>query len=219
MSTHLPAFGWVASLLIALGTGPLTSRAADSTPVGNAKRGAAIAPACLACHGPHGEGLPAAGYPRLAGQSASYLEKQLRDYVAGLRNNPVMAPLAKAYNEQQQADLAAYFASLSAPYAVATAKPDAALLARGRLLVRAGDEAKQLQACANCHGPDGSGEPLSAPYLMGQSATYLTGTINEWKSGARTNDGGKLMTVVANRLDEQDIAAVGTYLENLGHEP
>jgi cytochrome c553 len=219
MSMRLPAFGWGAVLAAALGAFPLASSAADSAPVGNAKRGAGIAPACQACHGPHGEGMPAAGYPRLAGQTASYLDKQLRDYVSGLRNNPVMAPLAKAYNEQQRADLAAYFASLSPPYAATTAKPDPALLARGRLLVRAGDEAKQLQACANCHGPDGSGEPLSAPYLMGQSANYLTSTINEWKSGARSNDGGKLMTVVANRLDDQDAQAVGTYLENLGHVP
>jgi cytochrome c553 len=130
-----------------------------------------------------------------------------------------MAPLAKAYNDQQRADLAAYFASLSAPYAAATAKPDPALLARGRLLVRTGDEAKQLQACANCHGPDGSGEPLTAPYLVGQSAHYLTSTLNEWKSGARSNDGGQLMAVVANRLDDQDTEAVATYLENLGSVP
>jgi cytochrome c553 len=218
MNTNLPAFVRCAVLLAALGAFPPTSTA-GSAPVGNAKRGAAIAPACQACHGPHGEGTPAAGYPRLVGQTASYLDKQLRDYVAGLRNNPVMAPLAKAYNDQQRADLAAYFASLSAPYAAATAKPDPALLARGRLLVRTGDEAKQLQACANCHGPDGSGEPLTAPYLVGQSAHYLTSTLNEWKSGARSNDGGQLMAVVANRLDDQDTEAVATYLENLGSVP
>jgi cytochrome c553 len=31
---------------------------------------------CQSCHGAHGEGTPAAGIPRLAGQSADYLDKQ-----------------------------------------------------------------------------------------------------------------------------------------------
>jgi cytochrome c553 len=204
-------------LLVALLAIPAVSIGAEVQRIGNVKRGALVAAACQSCHGAQGEGAPAMGYPRLAGQTASYLEKQLRDYVSGLRNNPVMAPLAKAYSEQQRADVAVYYASLAPPYAAPTVKPDRRSLARGRLLARTGDESKQLQACANCHGPDGSGEPLTAPYLVGQSGSYLASTINEWKSGARKNDGGKQMAVVAGRLDEKDTAAVAAYFESLGH--
>lgn len=183
---------------------------------GDATRGAVVAVACQACHGTHGEGLPANGYPRLAGQTASYLAKKLRDYSTGLRLHPLMTPIAKTYSPQQQADVAAYFAGLQAPDVATVVTYDAALLARGRLLARTGDEARQLQACANCHGPDGSGEPFAAPYLAGQPASYLTSAIGEWKSGARKNDAAEQMSGIARRLDDRDVAAVAAYFESLG---
>ena len=44
-------------------------------------------PACAACHGPVGRGVPAAGYPALQAQHAVYTVKQLNDYAAGVRYN------------------------------------------------------------------------------------------------------------------------------------
>ena len=179
------------------------------------KRGATTAQACQGCHGAHGEGMAVKGNPRLAGQAAGYLAKQLDDFASGKRTNPVMTPLAKSLMEQQRGDVAAYFASLATPYETTVGSADAVLLERGRLLARSGDESKQLQACANCHGPGGSGERFATPYLAGQSATYLTKTIEQWKSGARANDAGKQMVVVARRLDDRDIAAVAAYFAGI----
>jgi len=179
------------------------------------KRGAATALACQGCHGAHGEGTAAKGYPRLAGQAAGYLAKQLDDFASGRRVSPVMTPLAETLTEQQRRSVAVYFASLATPYEIAVDPADAALLARGRLLARSGDESKQLQACTSCHGPGGSGERFAAPYLEGQSATYLATTIKEWKSGARANDAGEQMVVVARRLDDRDIAAVAAYFAGI----
>ena len=159
--------------------------------------------------------MAAKGNPRLAGQAAVYLAKQLDDFVSGRRESPVMTPVAKSLTEQQRGDVAAYFASLATPYETAVGPADAALLERGRLLARSGDESKQLQACANCHGPGGSGERFAAPYLEGQSATYLATTIEEWKSGARANDAGEQMVVVARRLDDRDTAAVAAYFAGI----
>ena len=69
-------------------------------------------PPCLACHG--AEAAP--GYPRLAGQSARYLEGQLALWRAGLNDRSatgrIMAPIARRLSEAQAADVAAYFASL-----------------------------------------------------------------------------------------------------------
>jgi cytochrome c553 len=109
----------------------------------------------------------------------------------------------------------AFFAQQSAPYAAQSAYPTPEQLQRGRLLVRVGDESKQLQACANCHGPDGSGERYAAPYLAGQSAIYLANAIREWKAGTR-HSGEKQMGPVVLRLDDQDIATLSAYLESLG---
>ena len=47
---------------------------------GNAASGI---PACMACHGPTGEGNPPAGYPALAGQHSMYTSKMLTGFRAG----------------------------------------------------------------------------------------------------------------------------------------
>ncbi|KAA9131687.1 cytochrome c4 [Marinihelvus fidelis] len=47
---------------------------------GNADEGT---PACLACHGAAGEGIPLAGYPKLAGQHATYTANMLKKFRAG----------------------------------------------------------------------------------------------------------------------------------------
>lgn len=203
----------VLRLLIVLAL-PCAALAADP-PAGDAARGATIAATCQGCHGAHGEGVAATGGPRLAGQTADYLGAQLRNYADGHRTNPIMSTIAKGLDAQKQADVAAFFAAQSAPYAARSAEPTPEQLARGRTLTRVGDESKQLQACANCHGPDGAGERYATPYLAGQSAAYVASAIKEWKSGAR-HGGAAQMGPVAQRLDDQDIAAVSAYFESLG---
>jgi cytochrome c553 len=189
-------------------------RVDGAPPAGDATRGAEIATTCQGCHGPHGEGVAATAGPRIAGQTAEYLAAQLHAYADGARTNPVMTAIAKGLDDQKKADAAAYFASQSPPFAAPATRASDAHVARGKTLVRVGDESKQLQACANCHGPDGSGERLAAPYLAGQSAAYIASAIREWKTGAR-HSGETLMGPIASRLDDNDIAAVSAYLESL----
>ncbi|HCC83123.1 MAG TPA: cytochrome c4, partial [Methylophaga sp.] len=65
---------------------------------------------CAACHGADGNS-PSDMYPKLAGQHASYLYKQLVEFKSGKRKNAIMAPMVANLSEQDMADLAAYFAS------------------------------------------------------------------------------------------------------------
>lgn len=51
---------------------------------GIAKKGI---PACLACHGPAGKGIEAAGFPRLAGQHDAYTKAQLNKFSMETRAN------------------------------------------------------------------------------------------------------------------------------------
>ncbi|WP_075186350.1 c-type cytochrome [Teredinibacter haidensis] len=44
-------------------------------------------PACSGCHSPRGQGNAPAGYPRVSGQHAEYIAKQLKDFRAGNRTN------------------------------------------------------------------------------------------------------------------------------------
>jgi cytochrome c553 len=171
--------------------------------------------ACQACHGAHGEGMVDGAKPRLAGQSAHYLDKQLRDFASGARDNAIMSAIAKGLNDQTRSKLATYYASLPLPAAPEHIAATAAQSERGHQLAIEGAEGKRVQACNNCHGPDGSGVALSAPALAGQLAPYLAAQLQSWQQGGRKNDAGNLMHSVASRLDDADIAAVSSYYASL----
>lgn len=172
------------------------------------------ATACLACHGMDGAGNAAAGFPRLAGLDAAYLEKQLHDFLNGTRNDPVMQPVAKAMSADDIRNASAYYAAQSAPAAQPAA--DAALLARGERLALDGLWDKTVPACVSCHGPGGRGVGAHFPALAGQHAGYIAKQFAAWRDGTRGNDPQDLMKVVAERLPEADIAAVAAYFASLG---
>ncbi|HEX8603149.1 MAG TPA: c-type cytochrome [Pseudoduganella sp.] len=201
------------------------AQASTAFPGGSAKSGQQIAAsggangvtACVTCHGAQGEGNPAANFPRIGGQSAYYLNKQMLAFANGTRENPIMTPIAKAMSDQQKRDTSAYYESLAAPAAAAAAagaapaKPTAAQLERGRVLAMVGDEAKQVQSCANCHGPGGRGEAPTYPYLAGQHAGYFTAAMGEWKGGQRRTDNSGQMPSIAKRLSDDDVAALAAF--------
>ena len=235
--------------------GPIIAPATISEPT-DAQRstGATIAaqggngvPACNSCHGAKGEGNAAGGFPRIAGQSHTYLVHELESFANGTHKSNTMTPIATALSADQRIAVAAYFASLApdgsgAADAAAGAASGAAsnpavaggtgtvtaaasrggaargaaqkALApngRGATLATVGDNAKGVQACANCHGPGGTGSGGTYPYLAGQYAGYLTNTLGDWRSGARTDDPSGQMPLIAKALDAQDIAALAAY--------
>jgi cytochrome c553 len=160
--------------------------------------------------------MAAAHVPRIAGQSAEYLKKQLDDYAVGTRDNPVMANFAKALNEKQRLKFAVRYAAMSAassPPAKTTL--NVVQLARGHQLAYQGDEQARVQACNNCHGPDGIGVLHAAPYLAGQSADYLASALKSFQQETRKNDAGELMRSIAKRLNAADVAAVSGYFANV----
>jgi cytochrome c553 len=167
------------------------------------------APPCAQCHAFNGVSDASGAFPRVAGQSAYYLAEQLRDFASGVRSNAFMTPIAKALTPDNIADVAAYFAGLDAPF-LPLRKPDEALVKAGERLAKAGNESRRIQACDNCHGPDGAGEPPALPYLAGQYALYIALELRMWQRGYRKNSPDE-MAVVARALDDREIAAVAAY--------
>jgi cytochrome c553 len=163
---------------------------------------------CGACHGMNGEGNAVMGAPRLAAQPAAYLERQLEAYGSGRRTNGVMTPIAQGLTPDQRRLMSAHYASLDAGVRPAsTAKgPE-----RGRLLARVGDEKLQIQACNNCHGPDGIGAPPVNPYLAGQIQKYLVAALQEFRNGSRDTDPSRQMPDISQRLGAADMSAVAQY--------
>ena len=76
-------------------------------------------PACTACHSPQGNGNPASVYPRVGGQHAAYLEKQLQDYKNGVRaadattgNKLMMKQISAKLSPEEIKAVSAYISGL-----------------------------------------------------------------------------------------------------------
>jgi cytochrome c553 len=155
--------------------------------------------------------MAAAHVPRLAGQSAEYLQKQLEDFASGTRDNSIMRNFAKQLSKQRRAQIAAQYAGMTAGYLPQPNVPSEEQLSRGRKLAFQGDKQSQIQACDSCHGPDGGGVLHAAPYLAGQFSEYIASSLRAFQTETRKNDGGQLMRSVAQRLSDADISAVSEY--------
>ena len=79
----------------------------------NAMEAPAKAVTCIGCHGAGGNSLVPT-FPKLAGQHAKYLEKQLKDFRDGFRKNATMAAFAKGLTDEEIKDLSAYYAAQTA---------------------------------------------------------------------------------------------------------
>jgi len=183
---------------------------------GDADAGHSKAQVCAGCHGADGNAtIP--NYPKLAGQHASYLYKQLMDFKSGKRKNPIMSAQVVSLTPQDMQDLAAYFSKQKRTLGAAT---DPAMRELGQRIYRGGNETKALPACMACHSPDGSGNPPAKyPSLGGQNADYVSKTLTDFRSGERGMDpkdsAGKIMHDIAKRMGDAEIKAVAHYVSGL----
>ena len=198
------------SLLLTLGVTGVANAAGNIT--GDAAAGQAKTAVCGACHNPDGNSM-APNFPKLAGQGERYLEKQLHDIKSGKRTVLEMTGMLAAFNEQDLADIAAYFSSQKGSVGAADPK----LVEHGRALFNGGDIDKGLPACTGCHSPNGAGIALAGfPHLGGQHATYVAKQLTDFREGNRTNDGdATTMRTIASKLSNKDIEALSSYIQGL----
>ncbi len=215
----LPRPGFSASTTgqIAATTASHTAAAANATPTPAGKLPADdLAPriaACSACHGQQGRATSDGFYPRIAGKPAGYLYNQLLHFRDGRRKYPLMTYLLQNLSDEYLQEMANHFANSHPPYP-APAKPQAsqAILERGRLLVQQGDPAKQVPACAACHGQALLGVAPAIPGLLGLPRDYLSAQFGAWQNGVRRAAAPDCMSTIANRLSRDDIAAASAWL-------
>lgn len=178
---------------------------------GDAAAGQAKAAVCFGCHGADGNSM-APTFPKLAGQSASYIVKQLQDIKGNVRNSPMMVGFAAGLSDQDMQDLGAFFAS----HEVKSGTTDPAKAELGEKIYTAGLADKGVAACVACHGPAGEGNPMANfPALKGQHAAYTESQLKAFASGARANDPNGMMRDVAKKLSDAEMAAVASYVEGL----
>jgi len=200
----------VVSLLLTLG---VAGAATAAEPIkGDAAAGQAKTAVCGACHNPDGNSL-APNFPKLAGQGQRYLEKQLHDIKSGKRTVLEMTGMLANFNDQDLADIAAWFASQKGSVGAADPK----LVDRGRALFNGGNLEKGMPACTGCHSPNGAGIALAGfPHLGGQHAQYVTKQLTDFREGNRTNDGDAMtMRTIAGKLSNHEIEALASYIQGL----
>lgn len=166
---------------------------------------------CASCHGEAGQGNLTT--PRLAGQPAEYLKKQLQDFASGLRHNESMAIVARALSAEEMDKVARYYTGIDLnTQGAPTLGGD---LARGKELAEKGDWKADMPACFACHGNGGTGVAPGFPALAGQKPDYIFGQLAAWHAGERKNSPQKLMDGIARRMSPQDMRAVADYLGTL----
>ncbi|QQC62600.1 c-type cytochrome [Paraburkholderia ginsengisoli] len=193
----------VPSEVVVLPPGHPTRSAADS--IG---RGATIATQhCSMCHGVLGTSQVTA--PALAGQYTDAVYKELRDYQSGRRQNAVMQAIIAGRSDQDLQDLAAYYTSLTRGPATEIRRTGEEPDANAVKLAMQGDPQRNIAPCAACHGElDRKG---AAPWLGGQSSTYLAVQMRAFASGARHNDINEQMRNVARQLTPAEIDSLAKY--------
>jgi cytochrome c553 len=176
---------------------------------------AATADTCNACHA---DGVrQASKAPQLAGQSASYLKKQLLQFQLGERGAAVndltgqqMAAMAKTLTAAEIETLAIFYSQQTATAeTIPSDKLDAAQLDQGRRLY--------IGSCGACHGAKAEGNPtLNAPALQQLDAGYLQLQLQHFRGGVRgsnkTDKPGRQMALMSRQLTDADIAAVAAYI-------
>jgi cytochrome c553 len=178
---------------------------------GDAANGQTLSAACGGCHGADGNS-PTAMFPKLAGQHAKYLEKQLQDFKSGKRPGPTMAGMAATLDDQGMMDVSAWYASQTKTIGEA----DASLAAKGQTLYRGGNPKTGVPACASCHGATGDGVGSAGfPSLAGQHADYTVGELERFKSGERSNDHASMMRDIAARMSKAEMDAVANYMQGM----
>ncbi len=200
------------ALVITIGLASFAN-ASEEKKMGDADKGKALSASCAACHGADGNSSNPE-WPKLAGQSESYLIKQLTDYRNDKRKNAVMSSMAKAIKSDEDVlHLAAFYANSEAKEGQAKNKD---IVSEGESIYRGGIVEAGVAACSACHGPTGKGNPTAKfPKVSGQHATYALAQLQLFKSGERNNDTGKMMRNMAKKMSTAQMEAVSEYMAGL----
>lgn len=166
---------------------------------------------CGTCHGPDGNSSNPM-FPRLAGQHAGYLVRQLKFFKDEARGDPYaiayMWGMASGLSDETIEALAQYYAAQKTGPGKSH---DPATIAHGRDIFEHGIPAQGVPACAACHGADALGSD-QYPRLAGQHAEYILKQLASFQSNMRNI---AVMHGVAQNLRTPEMQAVADYLESL----
>jgi cytochrome c553 len=164
---------------------------------------------CQGCHGEYGISIEPL-IPKLAGQYANNIEKEIRNYQAGIRSHQIMNAMAATIgSDQDLADIAAYFASQNKMEGDGSGNPT------GEEIFLHGDTSKMRLACVNCHGVRGKGLEAKIsmfPVIGGQQKDYIRRQLVNFRDGYRTNSPNGIMNRITSSLTDSEIDSLAEYI-------
>lgn len=170
-------------------------------------RGALAFEPCEGCHRKDASGRVSGAYPRLSGQHAQVLMKQIVDIRSGRRSNPKMEPFIDDHvlSPFQIADIAHYLQQL--PVGEANGKGPGIDLAHGKQLYD--------KDCVECHGPRGEGSATKFyPMVAAQHYRYLLREATLIRDGDRRNANPDMAKVI-KAYSRADLEAVSDHMARL----
>jgi cytochrome c553 len=175
---------------------------------GDAIRGKTAFTGCRGCHKSDGSGRPDGTYPRLTGQHAIVVIKQVTDTRAGLRENQKMLPFATehAISLQEISDIAQYLAGVQTQ--AENGKGPGNNIERGK-------KAYISNGCDSCHGVAGEGNERKAyPVIAAQHYEYALREMQHVRDGSRAN-GHPEMSKLLKTMSTVDMEAIADYVSRL----
>jgi cytochrome c553 len=163
---------------------------------------------CFLCHGAQGESTSEV-FPRLAGQNAEYVAKQLDAFKTGKRKSSAMNEMVAKLTPDEMLALGKYYEKMSLPREEAK---DPQLAAMGRYVYHNGNKFSGVPACVSCHGMNAEGA-ANLPRLATQFSGYIHTQLKSFNKRDRTND-NVVMHVVAEKMTELEMAAVAEYVSS-----
>ena len=159
--------------------------------------------------------MPSIGSPRIAGQSALYIEHEILGVQKGTRFAPIMAGVVKNLSKKDIRAVAQYYASVRTAKIPDVSSPDPTLVRLGEKIAQKGLWKNNIPACVLCHGPNGRGIPPHFPYIAGQNKGYLLRQLVSFAFLKRKDDPQGLMRGIARRLTQNERKAVAEYFASL----
>lgn len=161
---------------------------------------------CFLCHGANGESSSEV-FPKLAGQHAQYISKQLANFKSGKRKSTSMADMVTKLSPEDMLAVGQYFEKMNLPK---TPAKEQDLAKVGEYIYLKGNGFSGVPACSSCHGPEGMGT-AALPRLAGQFPHYIEAQLKQFNTRERNNDNA-VMHSIASKMTALEIAAVAEYL-------
>ena len=176
---------------------------------GNPQAGESKIATCIGCHGIVGyqASFPEVyRVPKISHQNGAYITAALNAYKSGERKHPTMRSVAQTLNDQDIADIAAYYEShgQAVPAPAQLAAPPAKV---NELLVKGG--------CNSCHGANYSSPIMpSYPKIAGQNRDYLFVALKSYKTDGNATWGrsNPVMGGIAKQFSNAELKEIANYI-------